>query len=203
MSDRPKKTLMAGQECGRLDGITTQPCREPTGIAGLVGHTQRKTGRPIRLFVGTACGHAARYGEQLANMIIFLRRIHQDITLGEILDFLEPAVKGGIFERKGEVVNIKLLEVKNLQGQVVECHAVVHVKPDHVASRVIERLHGHMLRGKRIALHEYVVRSWKNDRRSYPAKPREAKAERRYVPTLRRNLKIEVREIDDGQDDEA
>lgn len=136
-------------------------------------------------------------------MIVFLRRVHRDVTLGEILDFLEPAVKGGVFERKGEVVNVKLLEVRNPQAEVVECHAVVHIKPDEVALRAIDRLYGQMLRGKRIALHEYVVRSWKNERRSHAAQPAELKADRRAVPSLRRHLKIEVKEVGDGRDGDA
>jgi hypothetical protein len=129
-------------------------------------------------------------------MIVFLRRVPLDITLDEILEFLEPAVKGGIFERKGEVAEVKLLELRDLQSHLVECHAVVHIKPDPVAARVIERLHGQMLRGKRIALHEYVVRNWKNDRRIHVPKPGEIKHERRSRGEPRRHLNVRVRDMD-------
>jgi hypothetical protein len=126
-------------------------------------------------------------------MIVFLRRVPKDLSLAELLEFLEPALKGGLFRAAGEVVTANLLEMRTLQTLEPEYHAVVHIKPDEAAERVIKKLHGEMLRGRRVALHEYVVRNWRNERRVAKAPPADgAKRDRRSLPTRRRALSLEI-----------
>jgi hypothetical protein len=110
--------------------------------------------------------------------------------------FVDPVVQGGMFKLKGEVISVNLLELKKPQSHVPECHAVAHIKPDAVALRVIKKLHGQMFRGRRVALREYVVRDWRNDRRVAQAKPEGLPIERRRLATRRRNLPIEIKPLD-------
>jgi hypothetical protein len=125
-------------------------------------------------------------------MIVFLRRVPKDLSLAELLEFLEPALKGGLFRPAGEVGSAHLLEMRAVQTQEPEYHAVVHIKPDEAAERVIRKLHGQMLRGRRVALHEYVVRNWRNERRLAKAGPGELKRDRRSLPTRRRMLSVQI-----------
>jgi hypothetical protein len=60
---------------------------------------------------------------------------------------------------------------------------------------VVKKLHGQLFKGTRIALREYAIRSWKNDRRGIPAKPGAVADERRQTPTRRRNLHIEIKKL--------
>jgi hypothetical protein len=130
------------------------------------------------------------------SMMVFLRNVPPDVTLAEIMDFLDPAVRGGIFRRGGEVVSVNLLEVKVFRPPATEYHAIAHIKPDAVALRVIKTLHAQMFRGRRIALHEYTVRNWRNDRRTPPPDKTKAQRERRLLATRRRRLTIEVKPLD-------
>jgi hypothetical protein len=129
-------------------------------------------------------------------MLVFLRNVPRDVTLEEIMDFLEPAVRGGVLQRAGEVLSVNLLEIKAFKSLVPEYHAIVHIKPDDVGLRVIKKLHRAMFRGRRIALHEYAVRNWRNDRRTSPAGAGKVQRERRLLPTRRRVLTIEVKPIE-------
>jgi hypothetical protein len=124
-------------------------------------------------------------------MIVFMRNIPDDTTRQEIIDFLMPTVKGGIFRAKGKITSIDILAIKDNNTSLTEYHGLAHIMPDQVGQRVIKKLHGQPFKGKRIALHEYIERSWKNDRRD-PTKPSVPVAgERRAGQVRRTNLKIQ------------
>jgi len=128
-------------------------------------------------------------------MIVFFRNIPEDTCRRDIAEFLGPALAGGFFKAKGEIVSIGLLLARDKALNLAEYHAIVNIQPDAVALRVIKKLHGQPFRGKRIALREYVVRDWRNDRRSIPSKAGEVAQERRMTPTRRRNLHIEIKKM--------
>jgi hypothetical protein len=127
-------------------------------------------------------------------MLVFLRRVPADTTLTEIMDFVEPALKGGLFRPRGEIASASILAMRERMQGAAEYHAVVDIKPDEAALRAIKKLHRQMFKGKRIAVRQYIVRCWKNDRRGDQAQPCPAGKERRVTPTRRRQLQIEVLE---------
>jgi hypothetical protein len=128
-------------------------------------------------------------------MIVFLRNVPEDASRRDIVDFISPALEGGFFKARGEILSVGVLVVKDKGLNLTEYHAIVSIRPDAVALRVIKKLHGQPFKGRRIALREYVVRNWRNDRRQIKAKPGEVAAERRMTPTRRRNLHIEMKKL--------
>jgi len=128
-------------------------------------------------------------------MIVFMRNIPDDTSRRDIAAFIEPALQGGFFKAKGEILSVSVLLLKDKGTKLTECHAIVNIAPDAVAERVVKKLHGQLFKGKRIALREYAIRSWKNDRRGIPAKPGAVADERRLTPTRRRNLHVEIKKL--------
>lgn len=124
-------------------------------------------------------------------MIVFLRNIPGDTLRSEIVDFIQPALKGGFFKASGEIKKIELLALRDKDINLVEYHALVHIEPDAAALRVIKKLHGQRFRDKRITVREYYVRSWKNDRRSAPHQGVSYLKEKRKNSDRRRNLEVE------------
>jgi len=127
-------------------------------------------------------------------MIVFLRNIPADTSRRDIVDFVSPALQGGLFRARGEIQSVSVLLIKDKAVNLMEYHAIVNIKPDAVALRAIKKLHGGVFKGKRIVVREYVVRSWKNDRRIVPGTV-EPPLERRSTPTRRRSLHIEMKKL--------
>ena len=124
-------------------------------------------------------------------MIVFMKNIPDDTTRQEIIDFLMPVVKGGIFRTRGKITSIDILAIKDNNTNIMEYHGLAHIMPDQVGQRVIKKLHGQPFKGKRIALREYIERSWKNDRRDPTKPPVPVPVERRTGQVRRSNLKIQ------------
>lgn len=99
-------------------------------------------------------------------MIIILKNIPGTTKAYEIEKFIQPGLKGGLFRRTGHIESIFIQALKDTRFNSVEYHGLIRVIPDPVAKRVIKALNGKQLRGKRIAVNEYHIRIWRNDRRS-------------------------------------
>lgn len=126
-------------------------------------------------------------------MLVFLRNIPDGTSQRDIVNFIRPALKGGLFSAKGNLLSIDALLIKDRNTNLIEHHAIVQIKPDAAASRVIKRLDGQALKGQRIRLHEYVVRNWKNDRRSAASlKLGAPTGNRRLTARRRKNLQIRM-----------
>ncbi|MGR9052725.1 MAG: hypothetical protein ACU84J_08765, partial [Gammaproteobacteria bacterium] len=83
----------------------------------------------------------------------------------EITDFLKPALKGGLFTKRGQIDDIKIVELKDEANNIVEYHGLVRVEPDAAGERIIKKLNKKPIKGKHIIVREYVLRNWRNDRR--------------------------------------
>lgn len=125
-------------------------------------------------------------------MIVFLRNIPNDTTRKEVANFLMSALKGGFFRATGKIISIDFLAIQDNETQLTEYHCLVSILPDSAARRVIKKLHGQPLRNRRIAVREYVMRSWQNDRRSAARHAGQTPDDRRIGPSRRRGyLKIQ------------
>ncbi|MBS4050230.1 RNA recognition motif domain-containing protein [Methylomonas rivi] len=98
-------------------------------------------------------------------MIIFLRRIPATTKLSDLLEFVRPAITGGLFRKSGRVVGIKILELQDKRFKALEFHGLITVEPDAVAARAIDRLKGQRFKGKLVVVRQYNQRDWHNDPR--------------------------------------
>ena len=98
-------------------------------------------------------------------MIVILKHIPANTKKQNIIDFLEPEVKGGLLRRKGHLVSISIVSQRNIQTREVQHHALIEIQPDVVAVRVIKKLNGNIILDKHVAVVEYKIRNWHNDRR--------------------------------------
>ena len=99
-------------------------------------------------------------------MIIFLGHIPANTTKNELVDYIEPVLKGGLFQKSGRVENVKILVLKDKNTHTMEYHGLVTVEPDAAANRVIKKLNRKVFKGRHIAVREYHFRTWHNDPRS-------------------------------------
>lgn len=112
-------------------------------------------------------------------MIIILKHIPAKTTKQQIKDFLMPELKGGLFSKNGQIVNLSLLTQRNIRTREVQNHGLVEVLPDSVGARIIKNLNGKVLQTKRVAVCEYKTRNWHNDPRIHKKKRKQPLDERR------------------------
>lgn len=124
-------------------------------------------------------------------MIVFIKNIPQETNRQDIIDLVMPVVMGGFFRLRGKISRVDILAIADNNTGLMEYHGLVHIVPDEVGHRVIRRLHGQYFKGKRVALREYVVRTWRNDRRDVSKPPVPVAVERRNGQVRRSNLKIQ------------
>lgn len=99
------------------------------------------------------------------SMIIFLRNIPENTKHSNIIAFVEPAIKKRWFQKRGEIVDVKVMQLKDPRAETSEFHGVVGVEPDKVGAKAILALNRKVFLGKHIAVHEYHRRDWHNDPR--------------------------------------
>lgn len=124
-------------------------------------------------------------------MIIILKNVPCDTLRGNIVHFVRPVIKGGLFSRKGKIIRVDLLKLKDKHTKLSEYHALVNIEPDKVALLAIKKLHGKRFKDKRIAVRQYFLRDSKNNKRIGLIKPCAVFIEKRFTPSRRRDLEIE------------
>jgi len=124
-------------------------------------------------------------------MIIILKKIKSNTTVIDIEDFLQSALEGGFFKRKGWIESINIQELHDVKKDTFDYNALVVIKPDLVGKRVIKLLDRKALNAKRINVSEFHVRSYHNDRRI----SRYKKLNTRRIGDRRRN--VEIKDITD------
>jgi class 3 adenylate cyclase len=90
---------------------------------------------------------------------VILKHIPQDTTHKQILQFVKPALKGGIFSKSGTLERISVLAQKDKLSDIMEFHAILYIQPEEVAKRIINKLHRKQLNGRYVAVAEYIERS--------------------------------------------
>ncbi|NOQ76753.1 MAG: hypothetical protein GQ475_02965 [Methylococcaceae bacterium] len=98
-------------------------------------------------------------------MILILRRIPKSTTKREIVDYLTPALKGGLFKKSGHIDNVNILVLKDNRRNTIEYHGLVTIDSDAAASRAIKLLNRKQFKNRTILVREYFYRSWHNDPR--------------------------------------
>jgi hypothetical protein len=123
-------------------------------------------------------------------MIVFLRRIPANTRKRDVVEFIGPALKGGVLQKSGRIEDIKILVFKDTQTKAMEYHCLVTIDSDTVANRVIKKLNRKTFKGKHIAVREYFHRSWHNDPRINMGQSNEERMNKRQGG--RRQQRLEV-----------
>jgi hypothetical protein len=126
-------------------------------------------------------------------MIIILRKIPSETLYQDIIEFIEPALKGKWFNKGGYIEEVKILIIKDPDKETIEQHALVRISPDSCAKRVIKLLNRKPILEKRIAVREYQYRSWRNDPRTSANKNLAEKLRRRRGSRRRPNLETIIK----------
>lgn len=126
-------------------------------------------------------------------MIIILKKIPPNTSDYHIESFIAPALKGGLFSASGRIENISFWKYEIVQSNTVEYYALVDIEPDSVGERVVKQLNKKQLNGKFIALQEYHVRHWSNDRRVFKSVVDRGKNNKRKTERRRKIVKIEIK----------
>lgn len=98
-------------------------------------------------------------------MILILKRIHPITLVPDIEGFFRPYLKGGLLQRSGRIVSIKVHLLRPPGSEKLEFNALVDVEPDAAGRRLLKRLNRKPLNGKYINIEEFRFRSRHNDRR--------------------------------------
>lgn len=134
-------------------------------------------------------------------MIVFFRRIPAETKLEDLVEFIEPALKGGWFRRSGQISKVEIIIFKDVVINKLEYHALATIEPDKIAERMIKKLNRKPILGKHIAVREYVYRLWHNDRRiNYPSRHTEPDERRKNDRRRGKNLELidkVILELDD------
>lgn len=128
-------------------------------------------------------------------MIIFIRKIPANTKLSELIAFVEPTVKGGLFRKGGVIRDAKVLALRDLRLRTLEFHGLVTVEPDKIALRAIKKLKGKRFKGKFVVVRQYFERDWHNDRRGQGQQDtNNPNGSERRVTDRRRGKELEVME---------
>lgn len=124
-------------------------------------------------------------------MIVLFKNIPDNSYHNDITALVEPMLERGWFRKRGEINNIEIIALQEIDTTSLEFQALANVEPDVVAYKVIKKLHGKIIRGHRVVVREYCSRSWKNDRRlnETPQQALQFK-DRRKTSDRRRKLKM-------------
>ena len=126
-------------------------------------------------------------------MNIILVRIPEHTTLSDIAAFLEPVLKKGLFVRKGMIETIDIQIIYDGKTSVTEYHGLVRIDPDAAARRAIAKLNRKIINGKHIAVREYVLRNWHNDRRLRVKRVSPKFPDRRQIDRRRPDLRVSTK----------
>lgn len=120
-------------------------------------------------------------------MILIIKKIGATTSIHHIEAFLAPALKGGLFGKKGILESLEIKMFKHPELAIHEYHAIVRVEPDAVGHRIIHRLNRKICDGKPVNVCQYHVRYRTNDRRDAM---RSVRQDRRVLDRRRKNLEI-------------
>ncbi len=94
---------------------------------------------------------------------IILKYIPQNTTRKQILQFIKPILKGGLFGKSGTIERISVLVQKNRLSDTMMFHAILYIQPDPVAKRIINKLNKKPLNDHQVAVTEYTERCIHNN----------------------------------------
>lgn len=95
-------------------------------------------------------------------MIVILKDIEESTTVENIREFLDPALKGRIFDKRGVISGVTIKKTVYGNPNQSECHAIVSILPDVAAKRMIKELNGKPCNGRKVRVCQYFIRDRSN-----------------------------------------
>ncbi|NOT13081.1 MAG: hypothetical protein HOP23_14800 [Methylococcaceae bacterium] len=121
-----------------------------------------------------------------------------NITIEDLELYILPAVNGGLFQKKGQIKALKIIQLVDKSGKPIERHCLVIVDSENVKKRLIQSLNpkhivntgfiGASSDVKDCSVDEYFIRHWSNDRRSTRFNPSQLPDNKRIADRRRRGL---------------
>lgn len=110
---------------------------------------------------------SSRYACQENNikMTLFIRGISEYTKKSDLWEFVAPELNNRLRLMHSKVVKSEILILQDKNTKSIEFHGLVHVNSERAGRHAIKKLNGKLFQGKRVAIREYIQRSWKNDRR--------------------------------------
>lgn len=96
-------------------------------------------------------------------MFIILKDIKLGTKVDHIEQFVLPAMKPGLFFKKGIIRSIKIILLIDANKRMIARHAIIRVS-NIPANKIVNKLKGRSTKQEN-KIAEYVVRNWRNDRR--------------------------------------
>jgi hypothetical protein len=123
-------------------------------------------------------------------MIVLFKNIPNDSYHNDITAMIQPVINRGLFKTQGHINNIDIIALREKDNEPLEFQALANIEPEAAANRVIKKLHGLFIRGNRITVRQYFLRSWRNDKRSEEVETAWEFKEKRTQACRRRKLKV-------------
>lgn len=98
-------------------------------------------------------------------MYITIKHLHNRITIDDLEAFVQPNLKGGIFQKPANLQALKIIGLINTRGKVIERHCLLRVTPESANKRLIKALSSKSIHSKKFVVSSYTIRHWNNDRR--------------------------------------
>ena len=126
-------------------------------------------------------------------MLIFLRNIPSATHKSEITEHVESALKSGLlglFKKKNRILSVGIVHIVDKDTRADEYHGLVRIEPDSAARMVTKKLNRKPFKNRPIAVREYHMRSWHNDKRVTITSQHSPSNEKRKFDRRRKNLEI-------------
>ena len=128
-------------------------------------------------------------------MIIILGQIPEKTKKNDIINFFSPVLKRSIFQKPGEIKQIKLPVLKDAKTNSSSFYGLVSIEPKETAIRAIKKLNRKFFNGKYVAVREYMQRSDLNDRRVMVQELNEQNISKRIADRRQANLKVRTSSV--------
>jgi ribosomal protein L36 len=120
---------------------------------------------------------------------IIVKHLHAGITINDLEGFVNPVLKGGLFQKTASLKALKIVGLVNKEGKIIERHGLIRVIPESEKKRLIKALNARAIGLEKFVVDEYAIRHWGNDRRAsnhFPeAHPKNRRASDRRRASLR------------------
>jgi len=98
-------------------------------------------------------------------MIVIIERISPETQKQDLIDFIQPALKGNIFQKSGQFASLKIISYTDKLTGEVHYYGTILIPSDTVAQRVIRKLNNTKLLDELVVIRKYHFRSWRDDPR--------------------------------------
>lgn len=102
-------------------------------------------------------------------MYTIIKHIPATMTAEQLAEFVQPAIKGRFFQKAGKIKAIKLMTIKDKDGNSIEYHALIRVCLDSVKKRMIKFINSQTIKKhnhQKLMAQDFITRHWSNDRRT-------------------------------------